>query len=30
VNAVLELADVTVKRGGATLLDGVDWAVEED
>jgi iron complex transport system ATP-binding protein len=30
VNAVLELADVTVKRGGATLLDSVDWAVEED
>ena len=30
MNAVLELADVTVKRGGATLLDGVDWEVEED
>jgi iron complex transport system ATP-binding protein len=30
MNAVLELADVTVKRGTATLLDGVDWAVEED
>ena len=30
MNAVLELADVTVKRGAATLLDGVDWAVEED
>jgi len=30
VNAVLELADVTVKRGSATLLDGVDWMVEED
>jgi iron complex transport system ATP-binding protein len=30
VNFVLELADATVKRGGATLLDGVDWAVEED
>ena len=30
MNAVLELADVTVKRGSATLLDGVDWAVEED
>jgi iron complex transport system ATP-binding protein len=27
---VLELADVTVKRGGATLLDRVDWAVEDD
>ena len=30
MNAVLELADVTVKRGRATLLDGVDWMVEED
>ena len=30
MNAVLELADVTVKRGQATLLDGVDWMVEED
>ena len=30
MNAVLELADVTVKRGTATLLDGVDWAVEDD
>jgi iron complex transport system ATP-binding protein len=30
LNAVLELADVTVKRGQATLLDGVDWMVEED
>ncbi len=30
MNAVLELADVTVKRGGATLLDRVDWAVEDD
>jgi iron complex transport system ATP-binding protein len=30
MDAVLELADVTVKRGQATLLDGVDWAVEED
>ncbi len=30
MNAVLELADVTVKRGGNTLLDGVDWSVEED
>ena len=28
--AVLELADVTVRRGQATLLDGVDWTVEED
>ena len=30
MNAVLELADVTVKRGGSTLLDGIEWAVEED
>ncbi len=30
MNAVLELADVTVKRGQATLLDHVDWTVEED
>jgi iron complex transport system ATP-binding protein len=30
MNAVLELADVTVKRGQATLLDGVDWMVEDD
>ncbi len=30
MNAVLELADVTVKRGQSTLLDGVDWMVEED
>src|SRR5512144_933041 len=27
---VLEFADVTVKRGQATLLEGVDWTVEED
>ena len=30
MNAVLELADVSVRRGQATLLDGVDWMVEED
>jgi len=30
VNAVLELASVTVKRGQSTLLDSVDWMVEED
>ncbi len=30
MNAVLELADVTVRRGATTLLDGVDWTVEED
>ena len=28
--AVLELAGVSVRRGQATLLDGVDWSVEED
>ena len=30
MNAVLELADVTVMRGGATLIKGIDWTVEED
>ncbi|MDX5398504.1 MAG: ABC transporter ATP-binding protein, partial [Actinomycetes bacterium] len=30
MDAVLELADVTVKRGQATLLDNVSWTVEED
>ena len=30
MDAVLELADVTVRRGQATLLSGVDWTVEED
>src|SRR6188768_3457250 len=28
--AVLEFAGVTVRRGRATLLDGIDWTVEED
>ncbi|WP_181311066.1 ABC transporter ATP-binding protein [Nocardioides campestrisoli] len=28
--AVLEFADVTVRRGTATLLDSVTWSVEED
>jgi iron complex transport system ATP-binding protein len=28
--AVLEFAGVTVRRGTATLLDDVDWTVEED
>ncbi len=28
--AVLEFADVTVRRGEAVLLDRVDWIVEED
>ncbi len=30
MDAVLELADVSVRRGQATLLDRVDWTVEED
>ena len=30
MGAVLEFADVTVRRGEATLLDGVSWTVEED
>jgi len=30
MDPVLELAGVTVRRGDATLLDGVDWTVEED
>jgi len=30
MTAVLEFADVTVRRGAATLLDGIDWTVEED
>ncbi|MGZ4495453.1 MAG: ATP-binding cassette domain-containing protein, partial [Nocardioides sp.] len=30
MDAVLELAGVTVRRGTATLLDSVDWTVEED
>jgi iron complex transport system ATP-binding protein len=30
MDAVLEFVDVTVKRGQATLLDGIDWTVEED
>ena len=30
MTAVVELADVTVKRGQATLLDSVDWMVEDD
>ncbi len=30
MDAVLELADVTVRRGQATLIEGVDWTVEED
>jgi iron complex transport system ATP-binding protein len=30
MTAVLEFADVTVRRGQTTLLDGIDWTVEED
>jgi len=30
MDAVLELADVSIRRGRATLLEGVDWTVEED
>ncbi|HET7357516.1 MAG TPA: ABC transporter ATP-binding protein [Nocardioidaceae bacterium] len=30
MDAVLELADVSIRRGQATLLQGVDWTVEED
>src|SRR5680860_534937 len=30
MSAVLELADVTVMRGQATLIGNIDWAVEED
>src|SRR6266513_1244844 len=29
-DAVLQLVDVTVRRGPATLLDGISWTVEED
>src|SRR3954454_21024381 len=30
MDPVLQLAGVTVRRGTATLLDGIDWTVEED
>ena len=30
MDAVLELVDVTVRRGQATLIEGIDWIVEED
>jgi len=30
MTAVLEFAEVTVRRDGSTLLDGVSWTVEED
>src|SRR4029079_13023835 len=30
MTAVLEFAEVTVRRGQATLLDAISWTVEED
>jgi iron complex transport system ATP-binding protein len=30
MGAVIDLVDVTVRRGRATLLDAVSWRVEED
>ena len=30
MDAVLELAGVTVRRGESTLISDVDWTVEED
>ncbi|HET6653565.1 MAG TPA: ABC transporter ATP-binding protein [Nocardioides sp.] len=30
MDPVLELADVSVRRGQTTLIEGVDWTVEED
>jgi iron complex transport system ATP-binding protein len=30
MDAVLELADVSIRRGQAALLQGIDWTVEED
>ena len=30
MTAVLEFAEVTVRRGESTLLDGISWTVEED
>src|SRR5664279_2377146 len=30
MDAVLEFADVTVKRGQATLIEAIDWTVEAD
>jgi iron complex transport system ATP-binding protein len=30
MDPVLELADVTVRRGDTTLVEGIDWTVEED
>jgi iron complex transport system ATP-binding protein len=29
-DAVLQFVDVTIRRGGATLLDKISWTVEED
>ena len=30
MSVVLELSDVTIRRGDAVLLDSVSWSVEED
>jgi iron complex transport system ATP-binding protein len=30
MDAVLEFADVSVRRGQASLIEGIDWTVEED
>ncbi len=30
MDAVLEFADVSVRRGQSTLIEGIDWTVEED
>ena len=30
MDAVLELADVTIRRGQATLIEAISWTVEED
>jgi iron complex transport system ATP-binding protein len=30
MDPVLELADVSVRRGQSTLIEGIDWTVEED
>ena len=30
MTAVLEFAEVSVRRGESTLLDGISWTVEED
>jgi iron complex transport system ATP-binding protein len=30
MDAVIELAEVSIRRGEATLIEGIDWTVEED